>query len=1195
MFQRHRIRRTASACAALAVGVSTGMFALGATPAHAATITVDTLGDVVATDAVCSLREAIANANADSDTTGGDCVAGAGADVIALSLTGSYVVTAGEIAITSSLTIQGNGAADDVIDGMDTADQRVFSTAGAAVAIDGVTITGGSLPAADVNADETELGAGIRQTAGSLTITNTTFTGNVARGGAALWVEDGTASISDSLIDGNTMNDPPGAEEQGAAAIHVSTGNVTITDSTISNNAGSGTGGGVSNFGGDLSIDGSTIVGNTAQFGGGVFSSGTTNIVNSTISGNTADTWGGGVDVNTGTTNIAYTTIYDNTTITAPALGSGISSYGDNVTNTTITASIVSGNVGDNDVTIVFAPAPAPAVNSYASGGDNVIGELGFLVDSFGDATNDATGITNPGLGALADNGGPTETHLPFDSSIALDRVFGATGTPTVDQRDLPRPPTGLDAGAVEVPCPATTAWAITTYGLWHRALSCYAESAGPAAYTLTLMTDLDADRRRPLIDNPASPLAIVGNGYTLDAGGFEGAMSIAAGTTVTIDGLTITGGASSANGGGITNHGDLALTDVTIDANTATDDGGGIYNTGIVDLDAVTISGNSAVDGGGIYNTGNTSTLNTTISANTASGVGGGIARDAGTVSLRFTTVYANSAATGRGIAARSNSAAAVTLRSSIVAGNTGPGTGSDLQLYGGTSIKAISSGGYNVLGTTGSGLAATPAATDAPNVSNPGLAPLADNGGMTLSHDLTDDSPAIDLVTTDTSNTGVDQRDVSRPQRTSKDAGAVECTRVTCDPDDDDDGVLDVFDNCSEVSNPGQADRNQDGEGDSCDPPVFISLTPGRLADTRTTGDTIDGRFEGQGAIVGETIYEIQVAGRGGVESDALAAILNLSTVDSSGNGFLTVFDCGDQPFTSAINYAAGKVVNNEIITKLSNDGTICIYARTTTHIVLDVVGFAPSDSDYSPLTPDRLADTRDSSYTWDGFFLNDGAIESDTEYEIQIAGRAGVPSDADAAVINVSTVGAIGNGFLTIFECGTRPLASSINYGAGSVVNNEVIAKLSADGTICVYAKTTTHAVVDVVGYFPAGSDYAGITPARLADTRSTGDTVDGASEGDGAIAGGTEYEVQVAGRGGIPSYAVTATLNLSTVFSSGNGFLTIYDCGSRPLASGINYSSTGVQNNEIVAKLSSTGSICIYARTTTHLVIDAVGSL
>jgi hypothetical protein len=78
--------------------------------------------------------------------------------------------------------------------------------------------------------------------------------------------------------------------------------------------------------------------------------------------------------------------------------------------------------------------------------------------------------------------------------------------------------------------------------------------------------------------------------------------------------------------------------------------------------------------------------------------------------------------------------------------------------------------------------------------------------------------------------------------------------------------------------------------------------------------------------------------------------------------------------------------------------------------------------------------------------------------------------VPSDASAVVANVTVTGGVGGGFATVFPCGVRPNASSLNYDVGVTRSNELVAKLSGSGSLCVFTSATAHVIVDVVGYTP-----------------------------------------------------------------------------------------------------------------------------
>ena len=104
------------------------------------------------------------------------------------------------------------------------------------------------------------------------------------------------------------------------------------------------------------------------------------------------------------------------------------------------------------------------------------------------------------------------------------------------------------------------------------------------------------------------------------------------------------------------------------------------------------------------------------------------------------------------------------------------------------------------------------------------------------------------------------------------------------------------------------------------------------------------------------------------------------------------------------------------------------------------------------------------------------------------LPIAGTPGVPADAEAVVLNVTVTAPQASGFVTVYPCGASvPTASNLNYVAGQTVPNAVVAGIGAGGAVCLYTMSATHLVVDVNGYFPAGSGFAPLTPFRLLDTR------------------------------------------------------------------------------------------------------------
>jgi hypothetical protein len=130
--------------------------------------------------------------------------------------------------------------------------------------------------------------------------------------------------------------------------------------------------------------------------------------------------------------------------------------------------------------------------------------------------------------------------------------------------------------------------------------------------------------------------------------------------------------------------------------------------------------------------------------------------------------------------------------------------------------------------------------------------------------------------------------------------------------------------------------------------------------------------------------------------------------------------------------------------------------------------------SDASFGALVPARLFETRAGEPTIDGTQAGVGRRSATQITEIQVAGRANVPNNAVAAVVNATAINPDGPGFVTVFPCGqNRPGASTLNYAAGTVVANGTTVTLGTGGRICVYTHRAMDFVLDVTGYFPAGT--------------------------------------------------------------------------------------------------------------------------
>jgi hypothetical protein len=203
------------------------------------------------------------------------------------------------------------------------------------------------------------------------------------------------------------------------------------------------------------------------------------------------------------------------------------------------------------------------------------------------------------------------------------------------------------------------------------------------------------------------------------------------------------------------------------------------------------------------------------------------------------------------------------------------------------------------------------------------------------------------------------------------------------------------------------------------------------------------------------------------------ASSYVFNVTVTEPLTAGYATVYPCGaERPLASNVNFLAGATVANSVLAKAGAGGSACVYLSTAAHLVVDAFGsFAPA-AGFQTVVPARLLESRAGLATVDGVMSGIGTRGGPSVTTLLVAGRGGVPPTASAAVLNVTVVDARGAGFATVFPCDSpQPLASNLNYSAASTVPNAVIAKLSANGTVCVYTNAAIDLVVDVNGYFPA----------------------------------------------------------------------------------------------------------------------------
>jgi uncharacterized protein YkwD len=248
------------------------------------------------------------------------------------------------------------------------------------------------------------------------------------------------------------------------------------------------------------------------------------------------------------------------------------------------------------------------------------------------------------------------------------------------------------------------------------------------------------------------------------------------------------------------------------------------------------------------------------------------------------------------------------------------------------------------------------------------------------------------------------------------------------------------------------------------------YHPVSPSRILDTRI------GHGAATGPLNSGSILNLQVAGRGGVPSTGVSAVIvNVAVTQPSTASHLIAFPAGEPvPATANLNFTAGQTVPNLVVAKLGANGQLSfVNALGSTHIVADVAGWydigtTPAAADFHALTPSRILDTR----TGNGAPV--GALGAGT-MNLQITGRGGVPATGvSAVVLSVAVTEPTTASNLIVWPTGeAAPVASNLNYVGGQTVPNLVVAKVGANGQITLFNSFgSTHVVADVAGWYDVG---------------------------------------------------------------------------------------------------------------------------
>jgi hypothetical protein len=379
---------------------------------------------------------------------------------------------------------------------------------------------------------------------------------------------------------------------------------------------------------------------------------------------------------------------------------------------------------------------------------------------------------------------------------------------------------------------------------------------------------------------------------------------------------------------------------------------------------------------------------------------------------------------------------------------------------------------------------------------------------------------------------------------------------------------------------------------------PATLRPVEPTRVFDTRNGEGGVPVRKVG-----GDYVLRVQMTGRNGVPATGVSAVsLNVTVTGATGEGYVTVFPCGDRPEASNLNYRAGQTTPNAVIASLSSTGEVCFFSFAPVDLIADLNGALLDGNGFRPISPFRIADTR---HGWGAGIPRakvGNMTESGTPLEIPILGFGPVPSSGISAIaLNVTVTNSEApneGGYATVYPCGSRPNTSNLNFFAGETVPNAVISPLSSNGSVCVFVYGRADVIVDVNGAFVTGLGFTPLTPRRVADSRNGIGTSEIRAIGnvDGS---GAPLVINVAGLSpSASSRLVSVSMNVTAVGIDANpagGYVTVYSCGDLPNSSNLNFVPGEITPNAVLAPVSENGSICLHVFGRAHVIVDVNGVL
>lgn len=380
------------------------------------------------------------------------------------------------------------------------------------------------------------------------------------------------------------------------------------------------------------------------------------------------------------------------------------------------------------------------------------------------------------------------------------------------------------------------------------------------------------------------------------------------------------------------------------------------------------------------------------------------------------------------------------------------------------------------------------------------------------------------------------------------------------------------DAAGNVLQTSAPSKFTRTFSTEGE------FVPVTPVRTtvspSATVKAGGTVSAVVTGIGAVP---------------KTGVSAVVVNISVSAATANSYLIAYpsySSTPKPTSKAISFGPGRNTSQTLTIKPSTTGSIALVnAAGSAKVTIDVVGYY---TDGRLARANRLTLAPTPTRIWSTYTQKSPILAGQTR-SFQVTGLGGVPTNAKAVVLNVTSFGATADGPMMVFARGAaRPSYASLWNRKAKTVSNLVTVPIGSYGGVSVYNPIgSAHVSLDVVGWYVAGDPAPGYSVTALRPTwiGSSGSTL---------LAPNVPRAFTVVNKGGVPSGAKYVILQVTILSPKATGKAVVYAYGRPvPTMRSHHFSAGQTVTQQVMVPVGSYGKVLVRSEATAGVTLDVLG--